>query len=240
MHKLYRELAGWWPLLSPPEDYAEEATFYMQLFSQAGLPPAPTLLELGSGGGSNAVHLKKHFFQVTLCDISPDMLAISRALNPDCEHVEGDMRTIRLGRKFDVVFVHDAIEYMTTPQDLRLAMGTVYLHCKAGGLALFAPDHVRETFQPSTEHGGSDSDERGLRYLEWSYDPVESDTTYTTQYVYILRERRQVVRVENEEHICGLFPRETWINLLGAVGFLAEIVPDPYEREVFLAKKPKA
>ena len=136
MQKLYRELAGWWPLLSPPEDYAEEATFYMQLFSQAGLPPAPTLLELGSGGGSNAVHLKKHFFQVTLCDISPDMLAISRALNPDCEHVEGDMRTIRLGRKFDVVFVHDAIEYMTTPQDLRLAMETVYLHCKAGGLGV--------------------------------------------------------------------------------------------------------
>jgi len=25
---LYRELADWWPLLSAPEDYAEEALFY--------------------------------------------------------------------------------------------------------------------------------------------------------------------------------------------------------------------
>lgn len=26
--KLYAELASWWPLLSSPEEYAEEAAFY--------------------------------------------------------------------------------------------------------------------------------------------------------------------------------------------------------------------
>ncbi len=34
----------------------------------------------------------------------------SRELNPDCEHVLGDMRTLRLGRTFDAVFVHDAVD----------------------------------------------------------------------------------------------------------------------------------
>jgi hypothetical protein len=29
--KLYRELAAWWPLLSAPEDYAEEAEDYRKL-----------------------------------------------------------------------------------------------------------------------------------------------------------------------------------------------------------------
>ena len=67
-----------------------------------------TLLELGSGGGNNASHLKARF-NCTLTDISPDMLALSRTLNPECEHLEGDMRTLRLGRTFDVVFIHDAI-----------------------------------------------------------------------------------------------------------------------------------
>ena len=110
IHKLYTELAPWWPLLSPPDDYRDEAAFFHQVLVAAGLPASPTLLELGCGGGSNAVHLKAHFAKVTLTDLSPRMLALSRTLNPDCEHLVGDMRTLRLGRVFDVIFIHDAID----------------------------------------------------------------------------------------------------------------------------------
>ena len=49
MHKLYTELGKWWPLLSPPEDYLDEANFFYEVLVAAGLPPAPTLLELGCG-----------------------------------------------------------------------------------------------------------------------------------------------------------------------------------------------
>jgi hypothetical protein len=168
------------------------------------------------------------------------MLAISHALNPECEHVTGDMRTVRLDRLFDVVFVHDAIDYMTTLQDLGQALETVFVHCKAGGQALLVPDHVRETFQPSTDHGGKDGDGRGLRYLEWVYDPDDNDTHYITEYVYLLREGNQPVRVEHEQHICGLFPRGEWLRLLRDVGFQPEIVRCTYTRELFLARKPSA
>jgi hypothetical protein len=114
--KLYTELAMWWPLLSPPDDYLDEANFFHQVLVAAGLPPASTLLELGcGGGGNNAVHLKAHLARVTLTNLSSHMLAVSRALNPDCEHLVRDMRTLRLGRAFDVVFIHDAIDYMTRP-----------------------------------------------------------------------------------------------------------------------------
>src|SRR5437868_4744591 len=151
--KMYTEIATWWHLLSIPEDYADEFEFFQQVLASANLPPAPTLLELGCGGGNNASHMKALFAQVTLTDLSPQMLAMSRTLNPDCEHLVGDMRTLRLGRTFDVVFIHDAIDYMTTLDDLRLALETAFLHCAAGGLTLLVPDHVRETFQPSTDHG---------------------------------------------------------------------------------------
>ena len=238
MLKLYSELATWWPLLSPPEDYVDEADFFGEVFAKAGLPPSPSLMELGSGGGSNAFHLKSMFAHVTLTDISPHMLAISRSLNPECEHLEGDMRTLRLGRAFDVVFVHDAIEYMTTHEALREAIETAFVHCKPGGMALFVPDHVRETFQPSTDHHGRDGDGRALRYLEWSYDPDEHDSVYTTEYVFLLREGNQPVRVEHEQHICGLFPRQEWLRLLSNIGFQPEIVRDDYQRDIFVANKP--
>lgn len=238
MLKMYDEFASWWPILSPVEDYEEEATFFWQLFESAGLPASPSLLELGCGGGSNASYLKAHFAHLTLCDLSPQMLAVSRALNPECEHLEGDMRTIRLAREFDAVFIHDAIDYMTTLADLRKAIESAFVHCKSGGVALFVPDHIRETFEPFTEQDGQDGEGRAIRYLEWTYDPDERDTLYTTDYVYILREDNQPVRIEHEQHICGLFPRTEWLRLIEETGFEATSVQDAYLREVFIARKP--
>ncbi|MFL5732751.1 MAG: class I SAM-dependent methyltransferase [Chloroflexia bacterium] len=239
MPKLYADLAAWWPLLSPPDEYLDEAAYFQQLLASANLPPSPSLLELGCGGGSLALHLKPLFAQVTLTDLSPQMLAISRALNPDCEHLQGDMRTLRLHRTFNVVFVHDAIDYMTSLHDLHLALQTAYLHTAAGGLALFVPDYVQETFEPSTDQGGTDaSDGRALRYLEWTHDPDPTDTTYTTDYAYLLRDPNYPTHVEHDQHTCGLFPRATWLRLLTDLGFQAEIARDQYSREIFLARRP--
>ncbi len=240
MHKLYAELATWWPILSPPEEYLDEVAFFKQVIESAGLPSAPSLLELGCGGGNNALYLKAGFAQVMLTDLSPQMLDVSRTLNPDCEHLIGDMRTLRLERTFDVVFIHDAIDYMTTEHDLRLALETAFVHCVPGGLALIVPDYVRETFEPSTDHGGSDGNERALRYLEWTYDPDDTDTTYTTDYAYLLRENNQQTRMVHDQHICGLFPRGEWLRLFREVGFQTEITRDQYERDIFIARRPTA
>ncbi len=245
MPRLYAELASWWPLLSPPSDYEEEAAFYERTLLDACERPAATLLELGSGGGNNASFLKKRF-QMTLVDRSPAMLEISRARNPECEHVEGDMRTVRLGRQFDAVFVHDAVTYMTTEGDLKRAMETAFVHCAPGGAALFVPDHVRETFQPSTDHGGVDGGGRGLRYLEWMWDPDPADTSYVVDYALLLRERDGSVWVEQDRHVEGLFARGDWLRLLSEVGFRPRTVPfedpdlDPTECEAFVARRPAA
>jgi SAM-dependent methyltransferase len=223
--KLYAELASWWPLLSAPADYEEEAGLYQKALLAACENPPRTLLELGSGGGNNASHLKKRF-QMTLVDRSPGMLDVSRALNPDCEHVQGDMRTVRLDREFDVVFVHDAICYLTTEADVRQAIQTAFVHCRTGGAALFAPDHVRENFPgDTTDHGGHSGDGRGLRYLEWTWDPDPADTTYVVDFAYLLRDRDGSVRVELDRHLEGLFPQADWLRWLSEAGFSPAIVP---------------
>jgi ubiquinone/menaquinone biosynthesis C-methylase UbiE len=234
--KLYAELASWWPLLSAPADYAHEAAFFWQVLGEACENSPRTVLELGSGGGNNASHLKAHF-QMTLVDRSAGMLAVSRELNPECEHIQGDMRTVRLGRTFDAVFVHDAVVYMTAEDDLRKAMDTAYVHCRVGGAALFVPDHTRETFVPATQHGGHDGDSRSMRYLEWTYDPNENDHTYVTHFAYLLRETDGTVCVEHDQHVCGLFGRDDWLRLLDDVGFEASAGPEPYGREVFIGRK---
>ena len=235
--KLYGELASWWPLLSAPADYVEEAEFARKTFLESGATAPGNVLELGSGGGNNASHLKAHF-QLTLVDVSQPMLDVSRGLNAECEHIPGDMRSVRLGRQFDGVFVHDAIMYMTSESDLRLAMETASVHCKTAGVALFFPDVVRETFVSLTTHGRHDGDRRSIRYFEWTFDPDPADTTYTVDFVYLMREPRAApVSVEHETHIFGMFPRNDWLRLLAEVGFSARIAPDPWGREIFVGVK---
>jgi SAM-dependent methyltransferase len=238
---LYGELAGWWPLISPPEGYAEEAAFVAGLLDE--LAPGRDVLELGSGGGHNAAHLRDRF-TLTLVDRSPDMLAVSEALNPTCEHHRGDMRTVRLGRAFDAVFVHDAIDHLTTVADLEATVETAFVHCRPGGVAVFVPDDTAETFEPSTDHGGSDgADGRSVRYLEWSTDPDPADGEVRVDYVFVLRQPGRPDRIVHDVHRCGLFPRPVWLTTVAAAGFEASSVTeltteDRRPRELFVGRRP--
>jgi SAM-dependent methyltransferase len=229
--RLYGELAPWFHLLTAPEDYAEEAELYGRLFVARADGPVQTVLELGSGGGNNASHLKRHF-TLTLVDRSSEMLALSRRLNPEVEHVEGDMRSVRLDRAFDAVFVHDALAYILTEPDLQAVFETAAAHCRTGGSGVFVPDYVQETFEPRTSHGGHDSEdgERGLRYLEWVRADPSDPTRHVVDFAYLIREGDEI-RVEQDRHVCGLFPRDTWVHALDAVGFNVEVVEPQYEDE---------
>ena len=244
---LYFELADWWPILSSPNDYAGEAAVYHRTLVNACKQPPVEVLELGSGGGNNASHLKAHF-QLTLVDLSPPMLAVSRALNPECEHVQGDMRTVSLGRQFDAVFVHDAVAYLTSEEDLRQAMVTAFVHTKPGGVALFCPDETRESYRPYTDHGGHDAADgsgRALRYVEWVHDPDPTDTHFVMDMAYLLLEGDGSARAIHDRHVVGLFSRDTWLRLLAEVGFTPELIIEEDEEiwdsgggELFVGRKP--
>ncbi len=234
---LYGELASWWPLFSQPDHYEEEAAWLLQrLGATRGRAPA-TILELGAGGGNTASFLTPHA-ALTLVDLSPDMLAVSRTLNPDATHVEGDMRTIRLGRRFDAAYIHDAVMYMTTEPDLVAALTTVRAHLEADGVAAVLPDYVTETFTPHVETGGSDApDGRGLRYISWIHAPAGRDGIHEVDVSMLLRAPDGTVRAVHDRHVFGMFDRETWRTAFARAGFAPPaIVRDLWQRDVFLAR----
>jgi SAM-dependent methyltransferase len=223
--QLYDALADWWPVISPPSGYAEEAALYVDMIRGAARGPIREVLELGSGGGNNASHMKRAF-TLTLVEPADRMRELSRALNPECEHVSGDMRDVRLDRVFDAVFVHDAVLYMTTEIDLRAALATVAAHLAPGGVALVAPDATRETFSEATEHGGGeDEGGRRARYLQWTLPPASGGTSFEAHYAFLLRESDGTVSAAHDVHREGLFPRSTWLRLFGEVGLAASLWP---------------
>jgi SAM-dependent methyltransferase len=237
---IYGELVDWYDLLDPPADHLDEAVAFHDALARSVSPAPRTLLELGAGAGHNALHLKR-WFACTLSDLSPAMLARSRRLNPDCEHVPGDMRTLRLGRLFDAVLVHDAIAYMTSVDDLRAAALTAFQHTRPGGAAIFAPDCLRETFREHTELYTGEQGSRALRCLEWTWDPDPVDDTYSVEYAFLMRDGA-TVKAAHDRHTEGLFTRDTWTHVLENVGYLVEPLRRPLGDgefdQVFLCRRP--
>jgi len=237
--KLYGELAEWWPIFQSPEEFKEEAAYFARTLKESSNPKPRRVLELGSGGGNNAFHLKAHF-EMTLVDLSPGMIAVSQAINPECEHLQGDIRKIRLGRTFDAVFVHDAICHMTTEADLRAVMRTAFEHLKPGGVALFVPDEVTETFAEETDHGGNDADRGSVRYLQWITDPNPRDNTYVVDFAILIRDVEGQTRLVHDRHTLGLFARAKWRSLLREVGFTLKPINAEFAefgRDVFLGRR---
>lgn len=220
---MYTSLASWWPIISSPADYREEAGLFRGILKMH-CRPCRSVLELGSGGGNNASHLKKHY-SMTLVDISPGMLKVSRRLNPECSHIRADMRSVRLGRLFDAVFIHDAVMYMTTRRDLLMVFRTARAHLRPGGCVLVVPDHFKETFKPVVELHGHEAGNKGIRYIEWRVDPDPRDTTFESHFAYIVRRAKNRFTIEYDCHTMGLFTRATWVRSLEQTGFRVTVLP---------------
>jgi len=58
---MYDGIVAWWPVISPPSEYSEEAALYVDMIRSASRRPVREVLELGSGGGNNASHMKRAF-----------------------------------------------------------------------------------------------------------------------------------------------------------------------------------
>ena len=215
-----------------------EADDIIKAFREAmGRNPA-TMLELGSGGGNTASHLSR-YARMTLVELSPDMLAVSRRLVPSAEHLQGDMRDVRLNRTFDAVLIHDAIMYMTTESDLVSALSTARMHLRKDGALIVLPDYVAETFKPKAESGGRDARDgsgRGLRYIAWSHAPAVGATRHEVDYAILLRAANGSVQVVHDQHTLGVFSRKVWCNAFVNAGFAPpRVCRDPWERDVFIA-----
>lgn len=224
--RLYGDLAYLWPIISPPEEFREEAEVWRQAIMDKLGQGRHRVLELGVGGGHNLSHLTEDF-QATAVDLSPEMLELSRKLNPGVEHHLGDMRTLRLGETFDAVLIHDAIACMLTEDDLAATFDTAKRHLRPGGLLVIAPEWVRENFRaPMVFHWLRKQGDIQVTVQEYLHDPDASDTEIESVYTYTIVEDGHE-RVEQDTHTTGLFPMATWTRLLQEAGFQVETVRLP-------------
>ena len=217
-YRLYNDLAWLWPLWGCVEEYLEECELFTEMIRQCARHEVRTLLDVGCGGGKNAFHFKKNF-ELTGVDISQAMLSNAKMLNPECEFLIGDMRTLDLGREFDAVFLNDSIAYMKTENDLFNAFQSAHRHLRPGGAMITIAEVTKETFrQNKTAVSISEADDLEITVIDNSYDPDPDDDTYETTLVYLIRENGKL-KIEHDHHILGLFSIDVWRRLLKDAGF---------------------
>ena len=242
----YSELAWTEDWLSDPAEYEKEAGLYVSII-QEHCPFAPrTMLHLGSGAGGLDRIFKRHF-SVTGVDLSPAMLARARAVHTDIEYIEGDMRSLRLDRKFDVVTIPDSIDYMESLDDLNKAVGTAAEHLKPDGILLVV-GKTAETFQNNNFAYNGEKDGIHITLLENNHIDPQRPNTYEAVLVYLIRQKGNL-SIYTDRHNLGLFSQKCWDEVFrnNGLGMSQSTLDGIYDRyllangdypmQVFIGKK---
>lgn len=218
-NRLYTDLAWLWPLWGDATaEYADYCRHVVRLIRQHAERPASTLLDIGCGGGKNILNLKQGF-EVTGLDLSPVMLAQARALNPECDFVQADMRTAMIGQTFDAILMDDAISYMNCRRDFEAAFRTAHAHLNPGGVLVATADVTTETFQQNkTTATSATQDGVDVAFIENVYDADPADEQYQTTIIYLIRDHGRL-QIETDHWTLGLFSLDTWREVLYRTGF---------------------
>jgi SAM-dependent methyltransferase len=242
--RLYDDLAWLWPIWGSPEhEYARYCSEVADMIRKYAAIRVQSLLNIGCGGGKNAFNLKRDF-DVTGVDLAPKMLELARELNPECQFLSGDMRSLYLGRRFDAILMDDSVGYMTNRVDLESAFREAYQHLNSGGVMVVTVDETTETFiqnrtcttqaEGKTRRGSVEA-----VFIENYYDPDPRDETYEGTFLYLVREEGRL-RIETDHHVLGLFPLSIWRDTLVNVGFTIHeeiYVDDEREYTTFVCVK---
>jgi SAM-dependent methyltransferase len=142
---VFGKYSRYYDLLYRDKNYAAETEFVTGLIEHYQ-PGARSLLELGCGSGMHAALFGKQGYNVDGIDFSQDMLDAAQArlseLPPDLakrlKFSHGDVRTTRLGKKFDCVLsLFHVVSYQPTNADLKATFATAREHMQVGGIFLF-------------------------------------------------------------------------------------------------------
>jgi SAM-dependent methyltransferase len=244
----YGDLAWTESIITSPTEYADETQFYVNLIKENAQTEIKTLLHLGCGAGGHDYIFKKHF-KVIGVDISEKMLEIARKTNPEVTYVHGDMRSVDLNERFDVVAIPDSIDYMATLPELRKSIVAACKHMMPGGVLLIVVK-TREEFRENNFCYTGVKDDVEITIFENNYIPKQDPSTYEATLVFLIRQEGKL-SVHTDNHRLGLFSQAQWLILLRDAGLKVKQtrldgVYDPfilgqgeYPMKVFIGVKPR-
>jgi SAM-dependent methyltransferase len=218
MSDTYTEFATLYDYLMDEAPYAEWVNLVDQTMGQKG-----ELLELGAGTGTLAALLIQKGYQLTVSDLSEEMLAIAeqkiRPIDGTASFYVLDMRAFCLDHLFDGVLLFcDAINYLSDDLAVEETFQTVFSHLKPGGVFLFDAHSIKkiERFLEQQTFGSSDP---SISYL-WECFPGDPEASVVHDLTFFVQQDNGLYKRVEETHEQRTYPLNHFLDILKAVGFV--------------------
>lgn len=203
------------------KEYADEAAWLVSLVAERA-PDARSLLDVGCGTGRHLQRLRARF-ECEGVDLDEALLAAAAERLPGVPLHQADMRTLDLGRTFDVVTcLFSAIGYMLDLDQLQQATAALARHVAPGGLLLVEPWITPDVWQAGRPQALAAQDDR-LAVTRMSRSGVEGRVSWV-EMDYLVSDGTSLERFE-ERHEMGLFTPDEMKAALEATGLRAEHDP---------------
>jgi SAM-dependent methyltransferase len=203
----------------------ERARFIRRAVRSAG----PRLLDVGCATGSLCRLLRQSGIEGVGIDINSRFIATARSKDPAGEYFVGNMRTFRLGRKFDLIMcLGTTFSYNLTNKEIRASLQNFRAHLRRDGclvidvlnaIAFLGPRAFKRTTRHAFKHDGVDTTATIRHRLSLKNQLMSEQVTWKT---FGRRPRR-----DPPEELRLFFPQELAFQL-EAAGFADISLMDGY------------
>jgi SAM-dependent methyltransferase len=203
------------------KDYGKDVSYILNCI-EARRPGSTDLLDVACGTGNHISGLSARF-RIQGIDASQAMLKRAAAKFPETPFHLGDMTTVDLGRRFDVVTcLFRTISFVETVERFRLAILNMARHLETGGLLLVEPFFTPETYWIG--HVKMNVTDQPDCKIAWLYvSEREGDVGVMSN--HFLVGRPTGVEHFEEEHRMGLFRPSDYREAFDAAGLELEYDP---------------
>lgn len=206
------------------KDYAAEAASIDALV-RAHNPSARTLLDLACGTGRHLSYLQHHY-EVEGVDVDAAMVKQARRTLPHITFRVADMRTLALGRRFDVVVcLFSAIGHILDETEFRETITRMARHLGPGGVLIIDGWVSPQGWTSVPAPGVISAEEGDLRVVRMGWTRREGDLTFLE--MHHLVGTSNGVEYFREDHVLRLRPDALTVAEMEAAGLRTEIVPGP-------------
>jgi ubiquinone/menaquinone biosynthesis C-methylase UbiE len=214
---LHGTLAKYYDRVYSFKDYLDEAVRVQNIIIKYLESGGNTLLDVACGTGLHIKHLKDDF-SCTGVDISKAMLKIARKNVKGVTFKEADMKTLRLGKQFDIITcLLSSIGYVKTDASLKKTIENFSKHLKKGGVALIEPSHAGSfyvTGEPRIAvYNGKDAKIARITTTK------TRQTTAVLNMHLIIAERGKDAKYFMDVHELGLFGINKTLSIMKEAGF---------------------
>ena len=151
--QIYKKFAKYYDKIYAEKDYESEIKFVKWVINKHKISTGNKLLDVACGTGNNTILLKDDF-KTTGVDISPEMLKLAKKKLPGVKFIKGDMKTLALKERFDVIVcMFASIAYNLNYDELESTLKIFYKHLQPGGASAQTADHQQSGHQRAPGNG---------------------------------------------------------------------------------------